>query len=342
MPNHISFPSIGQFRDVIKQVHASAKYLNVPVPVVKFTGTVKLHGTNFAICRPVKGVCDDIYFQSRERVITALDDNHGSATWGTVNKFALNEMFDAIADDQCGENEIIQIYGEWAGGNIQKGVGLSGLQKSFFVFAIRISEDSASTSWLSEDAVKSYCKRSIPNMYCVYDFPTWEIEIDFTRPEHVQNYLCELTMNVERECPVAKQLLPDTTDVALIGEGVVWSASPGQQTPFKCDHLKFKVKGEKHSSSKVKTLATVDVEKVKSIEEFVEKTVTENRLNQGINKLREMGLEVDSKNTGVYLKWIMGDVFKEEMDTLLESGLTTKEVTNKMTTKARNFYMKQM
>ena len=76
-----------------------------------------------------------------------------------------------------------------------------------------------------------------------------------------------------------------------------------------------------------------------SIDEFVEKTVTENRLQQGIDKLREKGLEVDSKNTGEYIKWIMGDVFKEELDTLVGSDLTTKDVSSKMAVKARNFFL---
>lgn len=41
---HISFPSIGQFREIIKAVHSSAKYHEVPVPKIKFTGATKLHG----------------------------------------------------------------------------------------------------------------------------------------------------------------------------------------------------------------------------------------------------------------------------------------------------------
>jgi len=38
----IKFPSIGQFRDAIKQVQSAAAYHNVPVPKVVLRGTVKL------------------------------------------------------------------------------------------------------------------------------------------------------------------------------------------------------------------------------------------------------------------------------------------------------------
>ena len=50
-----------------------------------------------------------------------------------------------------------------------------------------------------------------------------------------------------------------------------------KQKPY---HCKDKVKGEKHSSSKVKKLASVDVEKLNSIKDFVDYAVTESRLEQ--------------------------------------------------------------
>lgn len=341
MKTHISFPSIGQFREIVKSVHSSAKYHEVAVPKIKFTGTVKLHGSNFCIVRPINGGPEDIYFQSRERIISVMDDNAGSATWGTAKREALNKMFDNIAKykDNASTNSLIQIYGEWAGSNIQKGVGVTKIPKSFFVFAIRVSESAESTEWFSKDDVLSVFDNSVENMYCIYNFPTWEVEIDFNKPELSQNQLSELTLAVENDCPVSRQLVGLECNDPLIGEGIVWSVSSGQDLPFDCSSYKFKVKGEKHSVTKVKTLASVDVEKVKSIEEFVEKTVTENRLNQGLEKMKEMGLEIDPKNTGAFLKWVSTDIFKEEMDTLLESGLTTKEVGGKLSTKARNFFM---
>jgi hypothetical protein len=68
-------------------------------------------------------------------------------------------------------------------------------------------------------------------------------------PQLVQNTLSELTMAVEEECPVAKAF-------GFSGVGIVWSVNVNGTIH------RFKVKGELHSSSKVKTLASVDVEKL--------------------------------------------------------------------------------
>ena len=56
----------------------------------------------------------------------------------------------------------------------------------------------------------------------------------------------------------------------------------------------------------------------------------------------ELGHSLDAKSTGEYIKWVMGDVFKEELDTLAESGLTTKDVSGQMATKIRKFYLENI
>jgi hypothetical protein len=88
-------------------------------------------------------------------------------------------------------------------------------------------------------------------------------------PQLVQNTLSELTMAVE-ECPVKLWFF-------RYWWRCVWSVNVNGTIH------RFKVKGELHSSSKVKTLASVDVEKPGSIQKFVEYAVTESRLN---NQLR--------------------------------------------------------
>lgn len=82
------FPSIEQFRNTVKSVQLTHDYVGRdtnedPIyehisdyPVVQFTGTVKLHGTNAAI-----RICNgEITYQSRENVITPQKDNAGFAT----------------------------------------------------------------------------------------------------------------------------------------------------------------------------------------------------------------------------------------------------------------------
>ena len=67
-----AFPSIPQFRDVIKQIQKQAQHHVVSAPTVPSKGSIKLHGTNAAV---VLGLDGEVYAQSRERVITPLSDN---------------------------------------------------------------------------------------------------------------------------------------------------------------------------------------------------------------------------------------------------------------------------
>jgi hypothetical protein len=122
-----------------------------------------------------------------------------------------------------------------------------------------------------------------------------------------------------------------------IGEGVVWQCvSPDWESP----DFAFKVKGEKHSASKVKTLAAIDVELVASLREFAEKTVTENRCRQGIDKLREAHHPLDRSSLGHFIKWVSGDVEKEESDTAKDSGIDMKKAAGEITKAARTWFFK--
>ena len=97
-------------------------------------------------------------------------------------------------------------------------------------------------------------------------------------------------MFVEQECPVAKKL-----GISGIGEGVVWT-NITEHPMLENTHLFFKVKGQEHSVSHVTSLAMVDTEKVKNIAEFIETVVTENRLKQGLEYLKEQHLDFNNEN----------------------------------------------
>ncbi len=343
---HISFPSIDQFRHIVQHISSGCKYHNVPLPVIRFTGTVKLHGTNAGVCRPVNGDQTQIWAQSRENIITPEKDNAGFAAWATVYAAELNRAFDLIRDMNCVPSDatdpIIQIFGEWCGGNIQKGVGITGLPKTFVIFGVRVSDDAASENWIDIGLGEVAKAIALPNVFAITQFSTWDVLIDFSNPEAIQNTLVELTNQVEKNCPVAASLWDglEKPHTNTVGEGIVWEAwSPlGSHK----NRLRFKVKGEKHSVTKTKQLATVDVEKVANVAEFVANTVTNNRLTQGLDKLRERQLDLDPKNTGEFIKWVVGDILKEELDTLVESGLTTKDVTSQIATVARNFFLNNL
>lgn len=347
MQKFIKFPSIGQFRDAIKQVQSACAYHNVALPTVAFRGTMKLHGTNAAVVIAKDGTW---HCQSRERIITPESDNAGFAAWCYGNKDYWDALAQGLKDVIFSENETMQIYGEWCGGNIQKGVGLSGLPKMFVIFAIRFSADAESQDWENLhgwDDIFDSIPHKPENLYFSNQFPEYKVTIDFNSPTLIQNKLVEIAEAVEKDCPVARHFLPDSTD-ELIGEGVVWTVD--FQGDFELPDvlsntfagLRFKVKGSRHSQSKVKTIAPVDVDKVKSIDAFVEYACTENRLKQGLDKLTEMGLEHSTKSTGDYIKWVIGDILKEELDTMIASGIEPRDVNGQIARKAREFFMNNL
>lgn len=314
------FPSLVQYRNIISTVKTNHDYQgkdengnpiyaqNSVYPTLKFQGTVKAHGTNAGIVK----YKDRIEFQSRERVLSPLSDNMGFATRYTgVNLDSLFNRFEF--------NDYVAIYGEWCGSNIQKGVALSLLpDKRFVIFAVDVDG-----VW--QELPKDLKDESL-NIFNVLQFETFEIDIDFNAPEKSQNKLTELTLQVEEECPAGRFF-----GVSGIGEGIVWEAVDNRS-------LRFKVKGEKHSVSKVKTLASVDPEKIENVEKFVEYAVTENRLKQGLENVQT----TDIKELGNFIKWISGDIVKEELDVLQANNLTYKDVSSKVAQKAKEFFLKQL
>ena len=320
----IKFPSINQFKNLIKDVRSSSDWNKTPYPTIKFIGTTKIHGTNSSVVfNPDKTV----EFQSRERTLTIESDNAGFCMWGTRNIDVLTKTYDNVVNNTTIKpDDTVVIYAEFCGGSIQKGVALTQLPKMFVVFNITIINGENRTE-LSPTLIKNLVERS-SDIFTVYDFPTWEIDIDFNAPQLSQNKLVEITNAIEQECPVGKHF-----GVSGIGEGVVWASED-----FK---YRMKVKGTIHSSSHVKTvkeIAACDIERMNSIDEFVETVITENRLNQGLDKLGEMGLVIDVKNTGAYLKWVVNDALKEEKDVIIASNFDMKEITPKMSDKAKKFW----
>ena len=337
MKKMIKFPSIEQFRSVVATVLRQYNFAGLdengdaiydttrPKPTLTFKGTV-----NAAVSG---NLSDGIWSQSRENIITPEKDNAGFAFFVESNK----ELFTELIASVFTKNEIdmlentVTIYGEWAGGNIQKGVGITNIEKSFFIFGVKVTPHTTT----EEDAkVKpaywvdySYLKSPENRIFNIDDYPTWTIDIDFNMPQLVQNKLSELTLAVEEECPVAKAF-----GFSGVGEGIVWS------TTLNGNVHRFKVKGEKHSSSKVKTLAAVDTEKLESIQKFVEYAVTESRFNQALENVFPNEEPIQNNKLGDVIRWVVNDVIKEEMDTMVDNKIEPKDVNKYISSKVREMF----
>jgi len=326
MPEHIPFPEIQQFRNTIRTVKERAEHDGVPLPTLTFVGSVKLHGTNASVVFPAEG---GFYCQSRSQIITPEADNAGFAKWANENEDAFQSIRRRLFRDFPLHTGFV-VYGEWCGQGIQKGVAISQVTKRFVVFAISVLKD-GTRDWVLPVFIPELVEPLLP---CIYDYPTWNIEIDFNKPEDSQNRLIELTQAVESECPVGRSL-----GVSGVGEGIVWWPL---RSDFNTHGLAFKVKGEKHSESKVKTLAAVDVERLESIKELVDTVLTEHRLEKKLESLEEQGHPVDIKSTGAFLKIVGTDVWKEEQDTIDASGFERNEIMGAIQKKAKQWWMEKL
>lgn len=319
------FPSIEQFRHVVKYVKKYGTHPNGMVDeIIAYRGTVKLHGSNGGVVITPDG---DVYAQSRNNVLTLESDNAGFAAFvnDRANKF---KWFTIVNHD-------VVVYGEWCGGNIQKGVGINGLEKMFVIFdAVCIDADGHSTN-IFEDIVDefriSFKDYNDENIYCSTQFPFFNLNIDFNNPEQYVENMTAITQEVENECPVANFF-----GQKGIGEGVVWTPI---YVPEKLSRsqMRFKVKGEKHSVSKVKTLIPLTPEQIaekNKISSFVDSVVTENRVKQAM-------VEVDAKSekqTGDVIRWVFNDIIKEEYDTMEANSIEKKDIGKVVSTKARTIF----
>ena len=342
----IKFPSIEQFRNVIRHVKTHAQYAgkdengdaifdqSLPIPTLKFRGTVKLHGTNAGIVYDVD--TDSFTYQSRERELSLTSDNAGfmlaqmknEMIWRDVVSQAMSEIWIPHVPIKK-----VAIFGEWCGSGIQKGVALTQLPKMFIVFAVKCVLSDETTHWLPIGEFDIHYTED--KIFNIDTFPTYEAEIDFNHPELAQNKMIKITEEVEKECPVGKYF-----GVSGIGEGVVWTCvSDG----WNDSGTWFKVKGEKHSVSKVRTLAAVDVEAVATLKAFVDSVVTEARLEQGLDNLvREQLKPVEMTSMGDFLRWVYNDVIKEETDTIVANGIDPKKLGGAIANVARPWFVKKV
>ena len=366
----LKYPSIDQFRNYFKDANywrdilvLQPEELRSQLDKITLHGTVKIHGTNACIAYDIKE--DKLFFQSRNNIIAVGNDNAGFAQYATDNcdfyKNAIKEIVSIYQNESSKPHELdkVYVYGEWAGQGIQKGVALSDVERFFSPFQVTFVKDNVITGCLdfgtgfykSENKIKEILFNKEARCFPVTVFPTYKVELDLDNVSAAQQQIVDLTLKIEDECPVGKYF-----GVNGIGEGIVFTSIntlkfyPVEEGHIQLHkpleskflHLNFKSKGMLHSVSKVKTIAPVDIEKIRKEQEFIEYAVTENRLNQGLEYLKENHLELDTKNIGTFIKWIISDVMKEEIDTIRENGLSEKGVPKLIGNKAKKWFFNKM
>lgn len=343
----IAYPETVQFRQIVTYVekHMSSAVDDQPIklPTLKFTGTVKLHGTNAAI-----GYQRDIgyWYQSRNRVLTRNNDNAGVFEC----MYPLSETF---FSDHCPtlqqyseQGSTVIIYGEWCGSNIQgaANVAITGLKKIFVIFKVKIINQVEATQrnktnveeryktspngyWLDPEEWKDI-KWHEQSIYNIFDFPTYEIDINFNNPESSQDILTQMTDTVERQCPVGAYF-----NRSGCGEGIVW-------TEWKETHgtLLFKVKGRQHRIINSKTLVPIRPVVCTSAQDFIEYSCTINRMEQAYNCIYEELRSIEKKDFNRFVRWLTEDIIKEEKDTMDIAHVDAKNLTHLITNKTQKWF----
>lgn len=315
--------------------------------VLKFQGTVKIHGTNAGIGYDHSS--NELWFQSRNHIITPEKDNVFFAT----DMFPFSEQlielhFQAkkIIDELYPKQSIKKtiFFGEWAGEKVQKGVAISKLERMYILYDIKVIFSDGWTKWLDWNLFKdlSNPEAKVQN---ILSGQVWLLDIPLNDFKKFQNQLVSYTNDVENECPYAKKF-----GVSGVGEGIVWKCISINKNNIRDIELEntwlgdkefvFKTKGSKHSDSKVKTIVEIDLQLEADLEELVNIVATETRFNRGIQSMHEEFLSIEIKNIGKFYQLVITDIIKEESTRIEESGFTlkNKKLTGLISQKSAFFY----
>lgn len=332
------FPSIGQFRDFVKELKKLRSQQDNPPTEYHLTGTVKLHGTHADILinkDPNSGEFSCIY-QSRNRILDLIQDNYGFAAAMSnipVKEFtklcqAIENVYltDCTHSEEVREVHSIVIAGEWCGLDIQKGVALTQLPKMFVIFQIKINDVRQRMNLFDNISLEDH------GIYNISRSPSFALTIKANDMVEILPELQRLTDQVENECPFSKSF-----GVSGIGEGLVWVCDEH----YNQSRTWFKVKGKQHSMTTHLDISAKEKQNLRQPDKMIEVIVTESRLNQGLDYMREMQHTIVPSNCKIFVDWVVSDVFKEENDVIAEVGINPKALKKAISQYSGNWYQQQ-
>ena len=309
MINFESFPKIHNFQNFIK----NANKLGLALP--SYNAKPKLHGTNARIM-----IRNGEWFAcSKSRVLSKTGDN--AEFWAECDR-GLGEAFTHLPD--C------NVYGEWCGQGIQKGVSVSLIpKKTFFIFLVE--DISNEMLYINPTDISYFLKDAEHDQVKILP---WVFTEAFDLTESGLKEVEETVNIYDNNDPY----IHDEFGLEGVGEGVVMypfiHTLPGSLEKYKS--LFWKAKGAKHSVSKVKAFKA---KKFVDCSGFANNFLTEARYTQILD---ENGLTRGCMtDIGVFLRNIILDIKSETEAELEESGFVWKEVQRYITLQAKAWFTKR-
>jgi len=332
----LAFPSVGQIRDTRKAVDR----MKWDVGTVSFMAKIKLHGTNACVRISKDGT---VVAQKRKSDVPLDAPSHfGFELWVEANKEYWAGMSQFATDTTD-----FYVYGEWAGPGIQKSDAVSSIdEKQFFVFACRgmMAADPHPSApivggvvnefqWILDPAfietLLSYRGNEmvplIPKLNVLPWYGTEGLNVDWTDNDQAA---MATDLIIERVKPIGKcdPYIKEKFGVEGNGEGLVFyglqmvEASGTFTLLGQSSKFMFKAKTEEHANvTKSKLPKKYDPPNQKD-KDFAAAYVTPARLKQAEFELTNGG-ELERKQIGDFVKWMLVDIKKEGANDIEELGV---------------------
>ncbi|KAL8708282.1 MAG: hypothetical protein Q9225_007627 [Loekoesia sp. 1 TL-2023] len=325
------FPKIGKLSDFIHRF----KKLAPETRIIPLAGSVKLHGAH---ADWVISSDDAIRVQSRNLLeLSSCNDIYGLFAFTTPLHTAITRLRDDILrrfteldpqepiDSDCS----VIISGEWCGQGIQKGVAISQLPKHFVIFSICING-----VWVDEKEYADICNEA-DGIHNIGKVPCYRFDFNLDDIECSELAVQAFVNAVEQTCPYGL-----ARGVEGPGEGIVWKAIGYERDP----EMWFKYKAESHAvshSAKLPVTALAPENRERE-DNFATAVVTERRLQQGWEYLREMGVTRDKAATGRFVAWVTNDVLTEEGEEMARKKISKGKLRPSIKSIAGAWYKKRL
>lgn len=292
--------------------------------ILEIYGTPKLHGTNCSIVFYKDGTYQ---IQSRNNILNEHKDNMEFYKW--MNSERIEYIKDKIKP-YLEKYPMVIVYGEYAGKSIQKNMAISNMERFFAVFALRLVN-------MKED----YYTIPINNIDIwndnlrIFNLFKTEHKIILTK-EKIDNlsFVEEIDKEVkkyETQCIFAEKF-----GFKGVGEGIVWHYFIDNKAYF----FKTKIDEFKTKAQKVNKDKTID--KIKEDKKLVEYCLNENRLQQGIEYLKENSIPISIENIKSFISYIVQDTLREEKIFLQDNAVSDKKINKLVGAEAANWYKRYL